>query len=282
MKKKAILIGAALLGAAITAIPFQSFTNSTGAPAGRSGSDGATCAAAGCHGGTPVSNPSYASINLTDMGLNPETTYIPGKTYLINITINDPGHNAFGFQASVRDKLNTKDFGSIAQASGFSGVKIIPGPTGTNKKYATHTNPSPAVADPSSDVWVFQWTAPANSEGDAVKIYAAINSANGDGGSGGDKISVLTRTFDKSPLASIAGQNTAVLSISVDRWNESLKVEGLKGEAEIQVFSLTGQLLRSGKIQGDGRFSIQGIGSGAYAARVITGGGMVSTVRFVK
>lgn len=143
----------------------QAHTNSTGAPAGRTGSPGDggnTCATAGCHGATPT-----AGSNLFSVGV-PSGGYNPGQTYLIQVNFSGNGNK--GFQISPQN-ANGNLLGQLINTttSGNQSTQTV-----GQGKYVTHTLAQSGL----SASWTFQWRAPAAGTGPVTFYGAFVNGRN--------------------------------------------------------------------------------------------------------
>ncbi len=182
--------------------------NRTAAPAGHSGSpaDGKTCTA--CHAGT-----AEAKTNIITSDI-PATGYVPGNTYTISVTLNNTGTTRFGFQLSPQNNAGTM-LGTWG--ANTTETQVIA------SKWATHKLASTTGTD--TKTWTLQWTAPSAGTGD-VTFYGAFNIANGDNGTGGDKIWTSSMTVSEQGANSIkeAGLITMNAYVSGNKlmitWNE--------------------------------------------------------------
>ena len=171
MKKKSTLVLSMLLmvGLVYDCNFRVAHTNSSGGPAGHTGSpgDGQTCARIGCHSGGPaVAN--ETGVITSDI---PGSGYIAGVTYNIGVTLTKQGGTKFGFQLSPQDVIGNP-LGTLIAGTGS---QIVGG------NYITHS--FSGTAGSGTKTWDFQWTAPATGTED-VTFYAAFNFANGSGSSG--------------------------------------------------------------------------------------------------
>ncbi|MHB1277372.1 MAG: choice-of-anchor V domain-containing protein [Bacteroidia bacterium] len=174
--KKSLLFGSALavilLGMSFESVErIEAVQNRTGAPAGHTGSpgDGAICTA--CHiGGAATAKTGIISTNIPAQG------YVPGSTYTITVTLNNPGTTRFGFQLSPQN-LAGNMLGTWGPST--AETQVISG------KYATHKLVGTNGTD--SKVWTLQWTAPVAGTGD-VTFYGAFNISNADNNTTGDVI----------------------------------------------------------------------------------------------
>ena len=213
-------------------ISFKAITNSSGSPAGRSGSPASagTCAAAGCHNG-----PSVTSETVTISTDIPPSGFIENQDYTITITANDGGRNLsrMGFQASVES------------AVGFEGTLTVSGgevKTVGAGKYVTHTSRG-ISASGGSRAWSFVWnsgTAP-----DQTLVYAAVNFANSNGTTSGDVIQTQQLVLSKDLGVSIGEAELSPVSCYPNPAGDYIRFEGFeKLEGEVRIVDLKGQLIR--------------------------------------
>ena len=151
-------------------IPFSALvlmSSSGGRDDGKTGSPGdggVTCSQ--CHSGG-------------DFGLSPTiTTNIPAAGYEVNtaytITVTGAASAAGGFQLTAEKLSDNSKVGTFTAGTGsrVTGQRI------------THSNLS-------NSSWTFTWTSPGTAQSN-IKFYAAVNAANGDGGTGGDEIATTS------------------------------------------------------------------------------------------
>lgn len=143
----------------------QAHTNSTGAPAGRTGSPGdggLTCSSSGCHGAT-----AQLGNNMFLVGV-PAAGYNPGQTYLVQVSFN--GTNNKGFQISPQNQNGTL-LGQLINTttSGIQRTQIV-----GSGKYITH-----GIAQSTANAsWSFQWRAPVAGTGPVTFYGAFVNGRN--------------------------------------------------------------------------------------------------------
>jgi hypothetical protein len=161
-----------------------------GAPSGNTGSPGddQTCAHTSCHTGTANAREGLITTTV------PVTGYLAGETYLITVTITEPGITKFGFQASAQN-FDGDAMGEILVINDIETKETGGG------KYITHKSTGTAGVDTRS--WVFNWT-PEESSGD-VGFYVAVNASNDSGNATGDRIFfdevILIEDPDNIPLS---------------------------------------------------------------------------------
>ena len=163
----------------------ESFTHSTGAPAGFSGAiadDQNTCES--CH----IPNSNNLPLNsqvLISSELENNTHYNLGESYYIAITANSVGVTKFGFQACMENTLGEKVGELVLSETVYT--QLI-----SNGNYITHTN----LGSTGSGVktWIFNWIAPPTLQGD-VTLHASVLFSNSNGLISGDEVKYSSLTF---------------------------------------------------------------------------------------
>jgi len=154
------------------------FTYSTGAPAANTaspGDGGATCNSTYCHSGPSAQSGENIDISV----LQP----LDQDYYRISIEVSNTGgmqYEKVGFQACVEDNFGNK-IGEIS----FVDPTRTKFPNG-NSDYITHTFTGTAPSDDFSHLWEFDWTPPANFEGQVANVYAASILSNNNNQNNGD------------------------------------------------------------------------------------------------
>jgi len=171
-----------IIGLAYSTGPANNGVYYTGGPSAGGGTE-STCF--DCHrsGESNYGEPQVNwTISATDGGPN-VSTYVPGETYFITVSVTpEMGTPAgFGFQSIF---LKTTDNTQAGSHSGFD-ANTQGSADGTGRTYVEHNKRTP------SGTWSFQWTAPNQGTG-SVDIYSVGNSVNGANGTGGDSGSKAT------------------------------------------------------------------------------------------
>ncbi|MFT4604308.1 MAG: hypothetical protein ACI9W4_001038 [Rhodothermales bacterium] len=169
-----IVIGAFLF-VGFLAMPFEARTNSSGAPAGRTGSpaeNGMTCNSSGCHFGN-ATNSGTGSI-----AVSAPMSYGVSQTVALSITVEQEGAQRIGFQVSVVD-ANNSHVGTLKIVDSAN-TKFA----SNNSAYITHANAPTGMSTRTFDI---EWDAPSTPAG-TVFFYITGNAANGNGGATGDNI----------------------------------------------------------------------------------------------
>ncbi|HEV8203931.1 MAG TPA: PQQ-dependent sugar dehydrogenase [Pyrinomonadaceae bacterium] len=159
-------------------------------------------------------------------------TYIPGQTYAITVTHNnpDPTRLRWGFELTVLDTASDEKAGELQSTSGLTQVLNNAGP-GLGRQYIEHTAAGTFIGQQHSASWTFNWTAPPIDVGTVV-FYAAGNQANNDGNTSGDYI---YKTF----VASAPASTSPDFALSVNPSSRSV-VPGGGGSYTVTVTPLAG------------------------------------------
>lgn len=155
--------------------------------ADRTGSPVSSGTCANCHsGGNSVPG---LSVQLLDNG-TPQTSYRPGQTYTLKVTVSGTEYTRFGFQ-SVALNSSEEQAGTLSASS--TGTRVT---TLSDRQYGEHNNPI------ANGVFELSWKAPATGTG-AVRVYTSGLGAKNPGNTDGDRVAnnVLTLTEE-------AGSNT--------------------------------------------------------------------------
>lgn len=163
--------------------------NTAGAVAGVTGSpsDGNTCAATGCHTGSPVTAMAgWITSNI------PGTGYIPGSSYTITATATQASLVKYGFQVSPQNAAGNL----VGMMMAGAGTQVIGG-----GKYITHTSAG-TVGTTGSHTWTFTWIAPMAGTG-SFTFYGAFNCSNNNSMSSGDLIYTSTLAVTEAAPAAL-------------------------------------------------------------------------------
>ena len=146
------------------------------------------CIRDSCHDSFGV-NTENGGISITGL----PTSYVPGQTYDLSLTVTGTNTNGFGFQ--FMPKSDSGASGSLIAVSSDMGIE---------SDAAEHRGRS------SDGSWSFQWTAPSSDEGE-ITFYASGLATGGSSGSWGDRVYTLserrsaqvTPVVDPFPHASV-------------------------------------------------------------------------------
>jgi hypothetical protein len=182
MKKYQVIIGAFF--STICCIIFLSMTTrevmkSNGGPPYNTNAPGEkTCSGVegtnSCHSGGGLDNSGAATKSITFSG---GTSYIPGQTYTVTVSIAHPTRNRFGFQIVSLKNSNNANAGTVVLTDTARTQSQIPGyGSYQTRNYVMHklagTN---GIAN--ADSWSYNWTAPSANQG-AITFYASLMAAN--------------------------------------------------------------------------------------------------------
>jgi uncharacterized protein (TIGR03437 family) len=205
-RQRKIFIGKAI--AIVSVIPVLIYAHQAGPDPGHAGVPGElTCNTAGCHTGTPV-NGGGGSVTINAGG----SSYTPGVTQQISVTVNDPKQRRWGFQLTARSATDP-----TAEAGTFTPLDVLtqvvcstvadlatttaPGPacgSSAPLEYIEHTLAGAKITSVGAGyTWTFSWTPPAIATGNII-LYAAGNAANADLDFTGDHIYTTSLTLSSS------------------------------------------------------------------------------------
>lgn len=194
-----------LLYAALAALPVSLLAFSTGPAIKRTGTidGGLDCTA--CHRSfAPANSDPRGSITIENL-----QPYVPGVTQNLRVTVRHPEASRWGFQLTARFVTG----GGALKAGSFTptdaetkvtcddgSLRGVPGPCPSNQlEWIEHAD-APRSAAGTGHTFAFQWTPPADENGD-IMIYAAGNAADGNGANTNDRIYT---TSVRIPLSSAA------------------------------------------------------------------------------
>lgn len=243
------------------------FTNSTQAPAARTGApfDG-SCSSVGCHNGPPSSEmPGEILITMNGSTLDTGFSYMPGQTYTVNFSSNLASMLRFGFQLVAVDSADA-NAGSLAVTNSTNTVTS----SSQGRTYIGHKDAN------TNDTWSFSWTAPSNNIG-PVTFYYVLNDANNSGTAMGDNIIEGSRTFNGSTSTGIfSPESNLVLEVfpnPVTAGSFQLRGdESLNGHAFL--FDLNGSMVQSWNLSGSTpKLNLQSaVSDGIYLLNVVSDG----------
>jgi hypothetical protein len=126
------------------------------------------------------------------VSISAPSEYLPGMSYTITVTLQDPGQMRWGFELiPLRRDSSTENLvmaGSLTNLSPLTTIQEVFG----GKQYVSHTSNEFDTGEPDGTFagtpdgpvfWSFTWTAPPAGS-DTVTFYAAGNAANGDNAPG--------------------------------------------------------------------------------------------------
>lgn len=210
-------------------------SNTTGAPASRTGSpgDGANCTS--CHAGTAAT-----VSGLINSGI-PATGYIPGQTYTITGSITQSGKTKFGFEISPQNTSGVKK-GTLVVTNSTATQLISTG------KYITHKTAGTSFPSGTAS-WSFDWIAPEAGSGD-VTFYGAFNISNSNSSTSGDIIKLSTLTVQED-LATGVNELYAgdIITVYPNPVVDKLFIRSLSGRAyyKLSIINIEGKIVKEEK-----------------------------------
>lgn len=228
----------------------QLHSNSSGAP-----SAGACTA---CHGGGVNTSNTFAILVTDTQTEELVTTYVPGKTYFIDVSLIAAGIDKMGFALSA-------SAGTLTADPDDNGAQVING-------YATHNSNGTGTIENIGN-WSVLWTAPNSG---TVNLQAYINASNNDGGSGGDVIYGKSISLP-SGANSLRELNAASFHVFPNPTSSQLQVQLVKqaNEATVTLTSLDGKVskqLHTGSLTGELNFDVTTLPAGIYLMQVLSNG----------
>ena len=155
---------------------------------GAPGDNSSGCMASGCHTNAP--NTGGGSVMIVAAG---GTTYVPGQTQQIQVTVTDSTERRYGFELSARVDSNPKLMGAgtltstdantqviTCQSAAAMQIPVFAGscPSGNTLQWIEHNTTGWLKSAPPATTFSFNWTPPATNVG-TVTMYAAGNAGNG-------------------------------------------------------------------------------------------------------
>jgi uncharacterized protein (TIGR03437 family) len=183
----------------------------TGAP----GDNATGCNASGCHTSAP--NTASGAVKIVASG---GTTYVPGQTQQIMVTVADSTERKYGFELSARVDSNPKIQGAGTLAPIDAKTELVdcktPGfipfagscPSGNSLQWIEHTLAGYASSASPSATFTFNWTPPATDVG-TVTLYAA-----GNAGSGALLVSATHTYLATLQLSTASGASPTIASVN--------------------------------------------------------------------
>lgn len=229
----------------------------TGAP----GDSNNTCATSGCHSSGAFSP--EANLIVNDANGNTVTSFFPGETYDVNLTIQTSGNpSAFGFQmvALLGDNspaTNWSDIGNNMQIVTLGG-----------RDYIEHDAPS------SSNEFTAKWTAPEAGSGE-VTFYYAANAVNGNGSPSGDGATNSSFVLNESTTSS-NDLDLEYISVFPNPARTFITISGQKSEYEYSLFNLKGQQIMTSKFSGETTLDISQLEIGLYFIMIENEGDIIT------
>lgn len=224
-----------LLGGVYTAL-----TYSSSPPLSHTGAPGESDCSS-CHGGFGVNSGPATRVLLLD-GAVP-SSYTPGQTYNVSLTVNRATRVKYGFQLKVEDG-NGGDAGTLISTTNRTDLA---------SGYIFQTWNGNTSSTSGTITWNFQWTAPPAGTG-PVTFYYCSNAANNNGGSSGDEIYTNSLTVtEQSPSYQISGvlqyDNNALTPIV---------------NSQVRLLGTGGLVLASATTNSAGQYTLTNIAPGSY------------------
>ena len=219
---------------------YFAFTYSSNPPLGYTGAPGeSNCSS--CHGGVAVNSGPATRTLLLDGA--PATSYVPGRTYAMSLTVSRATRIKYGFSLKVEDAQGN-DAGTLISTTNR---------TDLSSGYLGQTSSGNLATTSGTITWNFQWIAPAAGTG-PVTFYYSSNAANNNGSTNGDEIYTnqlaLTEAVPSYTLSGVLKYDNT----------QATPVVG----SSVSLRSSTGALLQSTTTNSTGAYSFANLGPGSY------------------
>lgn len=212
------------------------------------------CGSFGCHFNGSFSP--QAEIRLLDADNNLVNSYIPGESYIVEISASHIGNPiGYGFQIVALDSAN------VSGANGFSNLppftqEVMIG----DRQYVEQSNIIPQAPI------LLEWTAPESGNGD-VTFYSAINLVNGNGSSNGDGSDTTKLTVIEDTMLSSSHSNEEIeVSIYPNPTSDYINILTSKTIEKTTLLDLGGKQLIT--LNSDKDFNLSGLQAGTYWIRI--------------
>jgi hypothetical protein len=274
MRKIYPSIVAAALTITFLLLGTYSISNSTGAPAGRTGSpgdNGLTCVN-GCHTGGPAASGQVVSINTSSI---PAGGYVPGAVYDISVNLS-PGASGtlarVGFQA-------TAEFSNGSKAGSMMSINNTTQAVGVGSRYITHT--SNGTTGGASKTWNFRWTAPTT--GGNVTFYATALDANNNGNNSGDVVVQATPVNVQEDVTVGLNEDAYAFTVYPNPASDKLVVSANDGLKSVVLLDMRGQIVEKKNFEGqDVEFDLSALPAGSYLVSCAWENGIYTHKQVVK
>ncbi len=266
--KQHMMIQKLLTGTFLTALGFLLLNSSNGAGASqnadRTGSPVSNGDCNGCHSGGVVTP--TVTVALFD-GLLPVSSYTPGKSYTLRISVIGLGYLRYGFQTVALSSGNV-NAGTIT--AGSSGTRAV---TLNSRIYGEHTSPS------ATGIFDLNWKAPAAGTG-SVSFYTAGLGAANPVGDNGDKANSYILTVSEAAGTDVEAHQTESLRFGPNPVHDVLHFYG-NPCSNIRVYNMQG--LEMVHVEGQhNSVSLSKLPAGIYLLRAVDGRGKEHSLRFIR
>ena len=252
--------------------PAANNKDATGSPFANS-----SCSSNGCHGSTLST--ATLTVELKDANNIAVAAYTAGQQYTIVATINGGTLTHYGFQMVVLNDVNSLSAVNLGTISANSPNGMVTGFQGKN--YGEHN------ATSTSNVFIFNWTAPAAGSGTA-KIYAVANTVNNNTTKTGDlPLAPIVVSFTEDLGGIGIGDNNKINSTLqlVNNRNGDLEIlmnSNVEGNFDFVLFDMSGKIIETKQQQikkGENKFTYQteNLSKGIYVIRVSNGSSFLAS-----
>lgn len=225
---------------------YSALTSSGGAPLGFSSAPGESDCTS-CHGGIAV-NSGPATRTLTFNG-SAASSYVPGQTYNLSLTVTRATRNKYGFQLKVED----------GQGGNAGTLISTTNRTWLQQGYLNQSASGNTSTSSGTITWNFQWTAPAAGTG-PVTFYWSSNAANNNGSTSGDEIYTDAVTLvESNPAYTVSGLLQYDNTAGTPMVNSTVRLLGTGGN-----------IIQTTTTNASGQYIFSNVPSGSYAVSALS------------
>lgn len=226
---------------------------------------GCSGSGSGCHGSASSNTTITVTLIEDTTGKTVTTSYAPGTTYSVTITGNNSSAAAFGYMTRFKDAGNMQA-GSLSDISAGSKIQSVGG-----FDVAEHSAP---IVNSGTFSVTFTWTSPPKGTG-TVTINTAVNAVNNDGTATGDEYSINIINLQEGPALSVNNVAKELpLNIYPNPTTDKFTLQSsLSTTNNYVVYSITGQVITTGKFSGSTILETSGWSSGTYILQVFNENG---------
>lgn len=226
---------------------------------------GCSGSGSGCHGAASTNTGITVTLVEDTTGKTITNAYAPGTTYTVTVSGTNSSAAAFGYMTRFKNASNMQA-GSLSDISSGSKIQAVGG-----FDVAEHSNP---IVNSGSFSATFTWTSPAKGAG-TVTINTAVNAVNNDGTANGDEYSINLLNLQEGPALSV---NTVAkelpLNIYPNPTTDKFTLQSsLSTTNNYTVYSITGQVITTGKFSGSTILETSRWSSGTYILQVFNENG---------
>ena len=237
----------------------KAYAYASSSPGGKTNSPGDVNNCTQCHSGTLNSGNGTATITSPALA----SGYVPGQTYTIGAALSPGMSSKIGFEVTAERDADNSKTGTIIITDAARTKTVSAG------NAITHNAAAGTAATGGSNVWSFDWVAPATGTG-AVTFYGAFNAANGNSSSSGDQ--VYTATFNVIENIGVGVDEinlTSTIQLYPNPATTYFQISSDENIIGVEIFNLNGKKIVEENSYQD-KINIEELSSGVYFVSIKT------------